>query len=611
MTEKATLQSIILVPANLKSIQKLYINNTECRTFSWLYLSKDALFFTKLRTSLPKDISFVDTGDLLQDFAHRHRQDYIDFIGSLSVRNNSLYWWLTSVSEKNPFISTVFLYFCYLKIIEQFSNSSHNLVIICDSYSLIDSVMDNFARRSDLTIRTEDSKIDRIINMASRLFSGIIKKGFFTIRFSSRIGIAKCFAIAKGHKKPGNTQKGIALHSWTDVRSFRNKREYHDTYFGNLKRDLMENYSDFYTISYVLPTFYYPKAVVSLTMYEERIFLFEEFLSQWDVFRSLFSILFKMPSTSDVPLLSTIDLSSVIRHEIRFDRYASSRSETALLHYYAGKRIACKGHLKTLIYTFENHMWEKMLCSGIRQSDKRCQLIGYAHSVISPMYLFYTRSRLEYDLAPIPDYIMVNGILAKDRLSQSGFDRERIIICGALRYNNLNSLKHNQPKRGGKKVILVIPTSGFNETVELIDKVYLAFREFENITVIIKPHPTIPADKIIRIFSFMPRHFSFSSEAVEMLLNTTDLVLFSETAVSIEALARHIPILHVKSDLRIDMNLFEGIPQINSVRSPEEIRKKAFELLTSKDTGNEAFDKVVTDFFAPVDEKLREIFTTH
>lgn len=604
MTGKTVQRTIILVSANQKTIKKIYQNNPEYRTYSWLYLSKDALLFIKLRTVLPEDITILDTGDVLQNTAHRHRQDYIDFIGSLSVRNNSLYWWLTSVSEKNPFISTVFHYFCYLKIIEQFLNSSSNLVIICDSYSFIDTVKSTFGNRSDLNIRVVDSRIDRITSTTLRLFSGFVKKGYFAIRFISRIGIAKCFKIVKGHQNPGNNPNKMAIHSWTDARSFSSDGKYRDTYFGDMSVSIKEYRPDFYTISYVLPTIYYLKAVVNIARFDERIFLFEEFLSIGDVFRSLFSIIVKIPSNIDVPSLNNIDLSTIIRQEIHFDRYESSRSETALLHYYAGRRIANRGDLKTLIYTFENHMWEKMLCSGIRQPDNKCQLIGYAHSVISPMYLFYSLAESERTIVPLPDVILVNGQLSKERLTNAGFDKGKIVVCGAYRYGSMKHATDYHDKARDRKSILVITTSGFDETIELIDKVISAFRDTKGVTVIIKPHPTVTAEKIIQNFPKIPPQFSFSLEPVEKLLNTADLVIFTESAVSIEALARHIPVLHIKSDLRIDMNIFEYIKPIQSVAKPDEIERISLDLLIDSGIFNDRYDDIVMAFFAPVENKI-------
>ncbi|MDP3396771.1 MAG: hypothetical protein Q8S57_08935 [Methanoregula sp.] len=227
------------------------------------------------------------------------------------------------------------------------------------------------------------------------------------------------------------------------------------------------------------------------------------------------------------------------------------------------------------------------------------------------MYLFYSLADLERDIVPLPDYILVNGSLARDRLVAAGLDSGKLHISGALRYEYLKNVRSHGTTPGSDKVILVIPASGFNETVELITKVLQAFEGSGNLRLIIKLHPTIPADTIMKNFSTLPENFSFSQEPVETLLDRTDLLLFSETAVSIEALARHIPILHIKSDFRIDMNLFEGISFVSSVRTPEEIRVKATELLSPSGTENFAFDETVTAFFAPVDEKIVEIFFHH
>lgn len=249
-------------------------------------------------------------------------------------------------------------------------------------------------------------------------------------------------------------------------------------------------------------------------------------------------------------------------------------------------------------------MWEKMLYLGIRQSDKKCQLIGYAHSVISPMYLFYSLAESERNIAPLPDVILVNGQLAKDRLSDAGFDERKIVICGAYRYGSMKYAAANPDTVKDRKSILIIPTSGFDETIELIDKVIAAFSETKGITVTIKPHPQVPADKITRIFPKLPPQFLFSLDPVEKLLNTTDLVIFTESAASIEALAQHIPVLHIRSDLRIDMNIFEGIEPIQSVAMPEDIEKISLELLLDSSIFNDRYDEIARAFFAPAERNV-------
>lgn len=607
MHESNRPRNVILVPSDFSAIYALYQKISVSRGYSWIYLSKKALLFTKLKTVFRDGISFIDTGDLLQKVAQRYRQEYIDYIGLLSTKNNSMHWWLTSVSEKSPFISSVFLNFCYLKIVEQQLSESSHLVIICDSYELIEAIQNSFSDRVSISFEVFDSSFNRYLNATINVILGFFKKGYFTTRFMSRISLAKVFAVIKNHKTLKSSSERIAIHSWTDAKSFRLQGTYNEIFFGEMEESIKKPFPDVFTISSVLPTLFYPKAVISLIKCDKTIFLVEEFLSISDVFRSLFSVLWNIPTSPDIPHLASVDISAIIKKELHSDRFLSSRSETSMLYYFAGRRLAQNGRFRTIVYTFENHMWEKMLCMGVRKSGSHCQLIGYAHSVVSPMYMFYTLSKSEQKIVPTPDFILVNGKIAKDRLVESGFSDDIIFVCGAYRYPYTKILnRRGHDANQARKKIILVPTSEINETVELIDKGLSAFRHIEDTDVIIKPHPSISTRTVMEILPNLPQHFSFSMETIEELLQSADLVLFTESAVAIEALIHHIPIIHIKSNIRIDMNPLEGFNLIPSVSKPEDILRISKELMTHCTITDNEYDKIAGVFFAPTDDKILE-----
>jgi hypothetical protein len=607
MTQKSIKRTIILVNGNFNTIKKMCSTHKEYLAFSWRFLSRDALLYMKLRDFFHNDDIFVPTGDTLQQIARQHRQEYIDFIGTMSHHNNPLSWWLTSVSEKNPFISQVFLNFCYLKVIERNLDSYRDMVIICDSRPLMYSIRDTFSDHKDCSIQIIDSRIGQITERISGFISGMEKKTFYAIRFICRIVIAKLYASYKGHKNVDALNPTIAIDTWTDARSFLENSTYRDVYFGELGRRVKERDPHSFYISNVLPTVLYPRAVSKISQCNEKIYLFEEFLTIADVFRTIIHVFSQIPRNVHISKLCDMDISPLIHDELSNDRYRSSRSENALLYYYAGQRMAMGGKIKTLIYPFENHMWEKMLCQGIRKSGSGIKLVGYAHTIVCPMYLFYSLSDSEQAIASLPDMIMVNGRRSMDILRDSGFSHTTIIISGAFRYEHVIKKEKSSPLKQSHKTILVVPTAGFNETIELLDKVVQTFKDSDDITINIKLHPTLPITRILPVFPHLPNNFRFCDSRVEQLLDTADLVLYTESAVSIEALSRHIPILHIKSELRIDMNLLEGIDWIGSVSRHEDILSYSRVLLDYKGESGEKFDDLVSGFFSPVNENIEAI----
>lgn len=603
MTGTASLRKILLVPATLPAIRDACTKNPDRVSLPWLYLSSDALLRRQISGSVSEEIRFVEIGDRLQAAAHASRQEYIDYVGNLSATYNSPAWWLTSISEKNPFISPLFLYICYLSVLDEELAGVGDIVVVCDSEPLIAAIQDSFCSREGIAISVHGNGSSGTASRAGSRLRGLLGRALFAARFLLRIPIAKLFRVLR----PGNFSGGpggIFIHSWTDSRSFARPSGYTDAYFGQLAGTIQEECPETVIISNILPMLWYPKAVLSLLKCSDRIQLFENYLSFSDIFRALALVRTQVPEIAKAPPFRQFVLTAIIQDALRADRTESTRPVLCALHRFAGQRLAQATGARAVFATFENHMWEKMFWTGIRETGTGCRCIGYAHSIVSPWYLFYSLAAAERAIAPVPDYILVNGPVARDRLGAAGFDPATIRVCGAFRYGKTEKSRAEPGTPGGEKRILVIPTVGINETIEMVDTVVLAFRDMADVTILIKLHPNLPESRILPLYRNIPSHIRFVSEPAGELLASTDLVLVTESAVAIEALARQIPVLHIRSGLRVDMNIFDGISRIPSESAPGRIARKAKELLADSGMDEEEFRDLVQLFFAPVDEQV-------
>jgi surface carbohydrate biosynthesis protein (TIGR04326 family) len=298
--------------------------------------------------------------------------------------------------------------------------------------------------------------------------------------------------------------------------------------------------------------------------------------------------------------MTGIDLSPVLRAELRADQ-RTTRAELSFLAYRAALRIPLIFPVSTFIYTFENHMWEKMFCAGFRKASPRTMLVGYAHSIVSPMYLSYSLSRLERETAPLPDRIAVNGPRARENLVASGFPAERVVVTGSFRYPHFGRGRPPLEDRQERSVLVPL-TAGIDESLELALKAVLALGGMPGIRTVLKPHPSISRETLLSYLPDLPPAVETSSDPVDRLLDRTDLVLFTSTTVAVEALGRGIPLVHVKSDLAIDRNILEGFPMVPSAADPEEIREMAVRVLENRETVGEEGKKAVLDLITPSGE---------
>jgi hypothetical protein len=100
----------------------------------------------------------------------------------------------------------------------------------------------------------------------------------------------------------------------------------------------------------------------------------------------------------------------------------------------------------------------------------------------------------------------------------------------------------------------------------------------------------------------LPPTVEVRGDPVNRLLDEIDLALFSSTTVTVEAVARGIPVLHVKSDLAIDRNILECFLMVQSTGDPGEIREIALRILEHPASFSAGGRQAFSDHFTPIEE---------
>ena len=79
------------------------------------------------------------------------RSQMVDYVGILSTDKRDDCWWLTTLSEKSPSSSRIFLHLCYLKIgMELSRKATGSLLIVCESRSLAGSLHANLSKNPEM-----------------------------------------------------------------------------------------------------------------------------------------------------------------------------------------------------------------------------------------------------------------------------------------------------------------------------------------------------------------------------------------------------------------------------------------------------------------------------
>jgi len=620
--------NVIICPPTKRSIRKIakVIENDDY-DYDWVYLGEDVINALAVEEWVGAGGKRIDISERLQETANSLRQPYIDYVGKLSVQHNSMLWWAGSLSEKNHFISKTFLYSCYIKVALSLleSHKQDNLILFVENRSLRLSLINNISEISGYDVLHIEQKFSHVLESLTDGMEFIIKHGWFVINNIYRIiltqHIYRLNKIDCISEKDDSKDDLILIHTWVDQRSFTENNDFQDAYFGKLNKYMVENGKNVVIVPYILHTVSYVKTIKKLINCKEYFIIPSAHLRISDVLSALTKTL-KKPRKKSCSHFENMDISDLI-HFNRVNDWKDARLSSNLLVYNVVRNLKRQRlSIDRFIYPHENHTWEKMYCIAFREFFPDTNLLGYQHSTISKMYLMYSISQYECEIVPFPDVIITNGKYFKDILVYSGYESDKLVIGGAMRYEYITDMIKQpiQPKNhddSRKRIkILVAASIDKNESCELLQKVLGVFGDHNMYDVILKFHPLMPYKRIANEMHMttLPEHFVISTESINTLLNECDILLYKTTTTCVEALATGVYPIHIKSSYVIDSDVLDGVPEgiHSSVKTDDELLREVNEI--SEMDPDElhkrkiAGKSIAKDFFGAVDENVYDIF---
>lgn len=628
MKYNASSGTILVCSPTKRSIKKItkVIENDDS---DWAYLGEDVTNALAVEEWIGARGKRIDISERLQETANSLRQPCIDYIGKLSVQHNSMLWWAGSLSEKNHFISKTFLYSCYIKVALSLleSHRQDNLILFVENRSLRLSLIDNISDISGYDVLHIEQKFSRVFELLTDRVEFIIKHGWFVLNNIYRILLTQYIYNHSLNKIDFSSGKGASeddltlIHTWVDKRSFTENNDFQDAYFGTLSKYMVKNGKSVVIIPYILHTVSYAKTIKKLMNCKEHFIIPSAHLRISDVLSALIKTL-KKPGKKSYSQFENIDISDII-HLNQVNDWKDARLTSNLLVYDVVRNLKRqKLSIDRFIYPHENHTWEKMYCIAFREYFPDTNLLGYQHSTISKMYLMYSISQYEHEIVPFPDFIITNGKYFKNILVDSGYESDKLVIGGAIRYEYITDMIKQpiQPKKhddSEKKVkILVAASIDKNESCELLQKVLGAFGNHNIYDIILKFHPLMPYQRIANEMhtTTLPEHFIVSTESINTLLNECDILLYKTTTTCVEALATGVYPIHIKSSYIIDCDILDSVPDgiHTSIKTEDELllsvkelsEMDSDELLKRRNEGK----SVAKDLFGAVDENVYDIF---
>jgi surface carbohydrate biosynthesis protein (TIGR04326 family) len=492
-------------------------------------------------------------GDLQHIDRDKLAVDYINFIGELNEKYNSLDWWAGSISSKNQYVSDLYRNICYyIEIIETIKQSKKDEITIAVDNKYLISQLELYCEKKNIKCmilkKAKENKLSNFIksikNNTLSLFYKLNEKNIVAKKLNKQI---------KTRLKTNESY--YVLRTWLDNRSFDSNNRYRDIFYGSLV-DYIHKRENLIILGVFLSSFEENLAKVKDNNSRHPILviptsLFIRFSDYLKAFVLQLKIFFQ--SNSQINLSKDIEFHGYNIHllikEEMINNLFNGEFRDNLLHYYAAKNFARKIKCKYYTVPYENHSWEKLTIMALKKYSPDTLVLGYQHSSISRRLFNYFLGKDESNVIPLPDKIITVGNRPKKILEKYGNIPGEIITEGCtFRYEYLLKKKPRRRKKN-KKILVALPVD-LNDSINIITFLLKAFEKNKAFTLKIKCHPLRPIEDIMSKSGLkLPNNFEvIKNKTIEKLLEEVDMFLYSDTASCMEALMLGVPAIFIDID---------------------------------------------------------------
>lgn len=534
---------VIISLANDK-LENYLLRSTE--NFRYIYAGEKDENIIKLLNK--KGFSEIEDETHDSSFRDCFCKEYIDLVGKIGLKNNSLYWWVTFTASKNRFASELsHKLSSFYSIISKLKKNSQQNILIINPDEFVCRSLTRYLNSQDLNVKVIcfEHKINQLINRIVRIIKllvvisptfiyGIWKKKYISNRY-----LRKRLTGKSKRDKPYYVIKTFIYDS-----SFDSSNNYRDSFFGVLPEYIRKRGEEVLILANILGD--YQKAVTNIKNCEDFVIIPQEYLISYiDPVKVVLTLLVNRLVVKEKVEFFGLDVTDIVNSEVSRD-YESGSVFEDYLHFIYVKNLLKLTKIGTFALTHENNPWERVCIAALRQHSPSTRIIGYQHTVVPQASANMFMSEFEKDVAPLPDKILTVGSVPKKIMEQYGSYKDSTIkpSCG-LRFEHLFHTSATRRKQTGN--ILVAPEGVF-EAYKMINYVLKELANKTQYQVTIRTHPVLPLNKFQHKLEHslsMASNFKISNGAtLEEDINSADIVIYWGSTVALEALMMGKPIIH-------------------------------------------------------------------
>lgn len=578
-----------IIPAAEKAVRRAL--DAEPQAFDgWLYLGERVTVSEACDRWLAGKGKRLGLGADLQATAREVKQDYLEYVARLGVRLDSPEWWLSSLSEKNPYISKTFLWLCQIltavRLLER--TPAHRPVLIVAEHPAVRRVLTRHLGAMGWSVGA-DGEPDRPVirtRMAVCLVN-LLRLVRFVVVNCARSVQARLLGARRPGAWGGECATGgpglVLLHGWVDGRSFDERGRYRNVNLGELGPYLERHGWRCRLVPLVLPTVSYGRTVRALLQSGTTFLLPHAWLTPGDVVKAALADLAWRRPRGPFPPFQSLDIGPLIDSDLAQDR-ATARLATNLLYTFLVERWRSANlSVDGFVYSYENHLWERAFCLGFQRAFPSARRIGYQDANVPDLCLNFFFADAERARCPGPHRVVANGPYSFEVFRRAGYGDETLLKGGAIRFESSVRRLGPEVQRGrldadGERpnpVVLVVVPSSKALAAELVHKTLAALGGESDIRVLIKCHPVLPFEVVARELgdATLPRNFEVATGPFGELLLRAGVLVYMDSTTAVEALAHGLGVVHVASDWSLDLDTIGlDYEERVRVRTPVELR---------------------------------------
>ncbi|MBF0489183.1 MAG: hypothetical protein HQL15_01010 [Candidatus Omnitrophica bacterium] len=593
-------------------LRKKFVNSSSA--INWIYFGDNFQERKSISLSLGNGFQLLDIAMTYRSIANEIKEDHVKWVDQISEQFvDDKEWWFGAVSSRNLKQSKLFVYSCFLELIDRLWKQKDNkpAIIVVESLSLAESIY-LWGRKNKIQVKiigSHSAKLRKCIRRIS-VFLSIFK--FWIVQ------LIKCFAalITLNLRKKDKTefQADTIITTHIHQNSVNKEDPFQDRYFPSLNNFLIKNgrkiaiYPLFYDIGWRYMNLYY-----RLRRNSSFFIIPEDYLSfsdYWSAITYPFRVLSKK---INLKLFRNFDLSKIVRED-QVERDFFLGQESVLLYRTCVKLKNSFPSLKRAILWYENRVTDKAIVMGLRKAFYNIKIIGAQIFLHHPYFLSLYTTSTEVSAGVSPDYLLC--ISYRECELAKLFAKN--ISChpvAALRYKNVYDSV--DIKSDSNNSVLVLLSYDFDESLEILEIVLEALRDLDKkYEFILKYHPDTDINNLKTVFGYerWSEKFVDAQEGLQNCFAKANMVISACSSSMVEAAIAGLPVIFIGSQTSLDENLlpFKELEMTTNRFNSKDLLKAIYryseltidERLAYKKQGKELRDL----YFLPTSEETMKPF---